>query len=118
MALPHEHDQNMEKLAAHVPSQGEFQELAELFRQLSDGARLRIFWILCHGEVCVTNLAAMMDMSSPAVSHHLRLLKDAGLVTSRREGKEVYYRAAGESKTHVLHSSLESLMAITCPMDE
>ena len=118
MALPHDHGNTMEKLLHHMPAAEEIQELAEVFRQLSDGSRLRIFWILCHGEVCVANLSALVGMSSPAVSHHLRILKDAGLITSRREGKEVYYRAAEGPKTQLLHEALESLMAIQCPMEQ
>ena len=116
MALPHDHGSELEKLLHHSPAPEEFTQLAEVFRQLSDGTRLRIFWILSHGEVCVANLSALLGMSSPAVSHHLRLLKDAGLITSRRDGKEVYYRAEDATKTHLLHDSLEALMAIQCPM--
>lgn len=118
MTLPHDHGTSIEKLMRHFPAAEEFQELAEVFRQLSDGSRLRIFWILSHGEACVTNLSAMVEMSSPAVSHHLRLLKEAGLITSRREGKEVYYRAVDATKTKLLHDALEGLMAIHCPLDE
>ena len=118
MALPHDHGTSVEKLLHHAPAAEEFQLLADIFRQLSDGTRLRIFWVLSHGEVCVANLSALMGMSSPAVSHHLRLLKDAGLITSRREGKEVYYRAAEATKTTLLHDALEALMAIQCPMEE
>ena len=73
---------------------GDFSAAAELFRLLDDSSRLRIFWLLCHMEACVANISAVTGMSSPAVSHHLRLLKEAGLVRSRREGKEVRYRAA------------------------
>ena len=118
MALPHDHGENMEKLMHQGPAVEDFQHLAEVFRQLSDGSRLRIFWILCHGEVCVANLSALVGMSSPAVSHHLRLLKEAGLITGRREGKEVYYQAAEATKTQLLHDALEALMAIQCPMEE
>ena len=118
MTLPHAHGTSIEKLLHHAPAVEEFQQIAEIFRQLSDGTRVRIFWILSHGEACVTNLSAMVGMSSPAVSHHLRLLKEAGLVSSRREGKEVYYRAADATKTKLLHDALEGLMAIQCPMEE
>ena len=118
MALPHNHGNQTEKLLHHIPAAEDIQGLSDVFRQLSDGSRLRIFWILCHGEVCVANLSALVGMSSPAVSHHLRILKDAGLITSRREGKEVCYRAVEGSKTKLLHDALESLMAIQCPMEE
>ena len=75
---------------------------------------MRIFWILCHCEECVLNIAALLNMSSPAVSHHLRPLKNSGLITSRREGKEVYYRAADTEQTRLLHDMMEKVMQITC----
>ena len=115
--LPHDHGQLAVQLLANLPHTQDFQALAELFRQLSDGSRLRLFWILCHCEECVTNLSAMMGMSSPAISHHLRQLKDAGLIVSHRSGKEVYYKAAPTSQALALHDAMEGLMAITCPME-
>ena len=90
--------------------------LADIFKLLSDGSRLHLFWLLCHCEECVINLSAMMGMSSPAISHHLKQLKDAGLIVSRRDGKEVYYKAADTPTTQILHDASEYLMAITCPI--
>lgn len=92
-----------------------FQTVADVFRQLDDTTRIRIFWLLCHCEECVLNISAMMRMSSPAVSHHLRSLKSSGLVVSRREGKEVYYRAADTEQCRLLHRTIERIMEITCP---
>lgn len=114
--LPHDHGQKIEEVLSELPDTEEFQKLAELFRQLSDGSRLRLFWLLCHCQECVTNLSAMMGMSSPAVSHHLRQLKGAGLIVSRREGKEVYYKAVDTPTAQSLHQAMEALMAITCHM--
>ena len=54
-------------------------------------------------------------MSSPAVSHHLKQLKAAGLIVSRREGKEVYYRAADTPQVQLLHHMIEHLMELACP---
>lgn len=113
--LPHDHGQKMEEIIASIPDADQVSTLAEMFRQLSDGSRLRLFWLLCHCEECVTNLSVMMGMSSPAVSHHLRLLKSAGLVVSRREGKEVYYKAVQTPAAQILHTSMEELMEIACP---
>ena len=56
-----------------------------------------------------------MEMSSPAVSHHLRVLRSCGLIVSRREGKEVYYRAADNPQAQLLHKTTEQVMAIACP---
>ena len=93
----------------------EFGVVADLFSQLSDPTRLRIFWMLCHSEACVSNIADLLEMSSPAVSHHLRSLRDTGLISGRREGKEVYYRASEGEAAQLLHHMIEQTMQITCP---
>ena len=113
--LPHDHGQDIEKVVAFLPEVEEFQRLSDLFRQLSDGNRLRIFWLLCHCEECVINISAMVDMSSPAVSHHLKLLRAGGLIVSRREGKEVYYKAADTETAQLLHHMIEQVVHLTCP---
>ena len=113
--LPHDHGQSMERELDHMPSVEDFQTVADIFKQLGDGSRIRIFWLLCHCEECVINLSAMVSMSSPAVSHHLKQLKAAGLIVSRREGKEVYYRAADTLQVQLLHRMIEQLMELTCP---
>lgn len=92
--------------------------MADAMRQLGDSSRLRIFWVLCHCEECVMGLSALVEMSSPAVSHHLRLLKSAGLIVSRRQGKEMYYRAADTEAARVLHHTIEQLAALSCPGEE
>ena len=114
-SLPHDHGQPMEQELQNMPSAENFQMLSDIFKQLGDGSRLRIFWLLCHCEECVVNLSAMVGMSSPAVSHHLKLLRAAGLIVNRREGKEVYYTAADTQQAQLLHHMIEDLMVITCP---
>ena len=113
--LPHDHGQSMEHELEHMPQVGQFQTVADIFKQMGDGSRVRIFWLLCHCEECVINLSSMVDMSSPAVSHHLKQLKSAGLILSRREGKEVYYRAADTEQAQLLHHMIEDLVEIACP---
>ena len=113
--LPHDHGQKIEDMPEQMPSVEAFQTVSEIFKQLGDSSRTRIFWLLCHCEECVINLSAMMEMSSPAVSHHLKLLKGSGLIVSRREGKEVYYRAADTEAAKLLHHMIEKLIRITCP---
>ena len=95
-----------------------FDVIADVFHQLGDPKRVRIFWILCHCEECVLNLSELMNMSSPAVSHHLRSLRTSGLLISRREGKEVYYRAADTPQSRLLHQMIEMVMQIACPEEE
>lgn len=113
-ALPHDHGQPIEQALPDMPAEN-FRTLADIFKQLGDSSRIRIFWLLCHCEECVINLSAMVDMSSPAVSHHLKQLKAAGLIVSHRAGKEVYYTAAQTDQARLLHRTIEQLMAIACP---
>ena len=113
--LPHDHGYNEEKVAQHMPTENEIAGVSEAMKQLGDPSRLRIFWLLCHCEECVINLSSIVGMSSPAVSHHLRQLKNSGLIVSRREGKEVYYRAADTEQAQLLHHMIEKMVEIACP---
>ena len=113
--LPHDHGQPPEPTLAAMPDTESFQTIAELLKQLGDSSRIRIFWLLCHCEECVINLSAIMKMSSPAISHHLKQLKSSGLIVSRRSGKEVYYRAADTQQAQLLHRMIETLLQINCP---
>lgn len=117
LSLPHNHGQHIEQELQNMPKAEEFQTLADIFKLLGDGSRLRIFWLLCHCEECVANLSAMVGMSSPAVSHHLKQLKVTRLVVNRREGKEVYYTAADTEQAQLLHRMVECLVEITCPTE-
>ena len=89
--LPHDHGQPIERELEHMPGVEAFQIVSDIFKQLGDGSRIRIFWLLCHCEECVINISAWVDMSSPAVSHHLQVLKKAGVVKARKEGARIYY---------------------------
>ncbi len=115
--LPHQHGEGEAAalLREQVNRVGNFQTVADIFKQLCDTTRIRIFWLLCHCEECVINISAMLEMSSPAVSHHLRPLKNSGLIVSRRVGKEVYYRAADTPQSQLLHLMIEQVMEISCP---
>lgn len=114
-SLPHDHGQPMEQELQNMPSVENFQTLSDILKQLGDGSRLRIFWLLCHCEECVVNLSAMVGLSSPAISHHLKLLRAAGLIVNRRAGKEVYYTAANTQQAQLLHHMIEDLVVIACP---
>ena len=63
----------------------------------------------------MADIAAYMQMSSPAVSHHLKLLKAAGMLASRREGREMLYRAADTALVRELHVIIERIGDISCP---
>lgn len=117
ITLPHHHGQNFEEELDRMPKAADFQIVSDIFKQLCDGNRIRIFWLLCHCEECVINISSIVGMSSPAVSHHLKQLKSSGLILSRRDGKEVYYRAADTEQAHLLHLMIEKMLEISCPSD-
>ena len=116
-ALPHDHGEggHIEDLHRELMNAAHFAAASEIFKQLSDPTRVRIFWLLSHREECVINLAALLEMSSPAVSHHLRSLTEGGLLVSRRDGKEVYYKAGDTMQIKLLHEIVEQVMQIACP---
>ncbi|QVJ01752.1 helix-turn-helix transcriptional regulator [Nocardiopsis eucommiae] len=75
--------------------EGEASELARVFKALGDPVRLRLLSMIATpdgGEVCVCDLTPAFDLSQPTISHHLKLLREAGLITAERRGTWVYYR--------------------------
>lgn len=78
--LPHQHGKNPSYVLEDMPKDGDFSAVSEIFHSVSDPKRLKLFWLLCHYEECVINLSALMGMSSPALSHHLKVLKAQGLI--------------------------------------
>ena len=117
--LPHDHGHNNEELIRkHLPGEAEIAGVSEAMKQLGDPSRLRIFWLLCHCEECVLNIAAIVILTSLAVSHHLRILKSSGLIISRRDGKEMYYKTADTELAQMLHHMIEKLGKITCPEED
>ena len=90
----------------------ELRRLADTFKTLSDPTRLRLLSLLGDGELCVHELCARLEMSQPAVSHQLRLMRVAQLVRARRAGREVFYaldddhvlELIGQARSHAGHS--------------
>ena len=77
-----------------MPEETELYDLAELFKVFGDSTRIRILFVLSSAEVCVCDLARVLNMTQSAISHQLRILKQSKLVKSRREGKSVFYSLA------------------------
>lgn len=81
----------LEKLKNEVPSADVVERLADVFKVFGDPTRIKILWALFDHEICVFDLAEKIGMSQSAISHQLRVLKQARLVKSRRDGKNTFY---------------------------
>ena len=81
--------------------------LAETFQALGDSSRIQIVWSLSHGELCVNDIAEVLEMSQPSVSHHLRTLRNLKLVKVRKDGRTSYYSLDDEHIEHLLKEGIE-----------
>ena len=84
-----------------------FSLLAETFKTLGDTSRVQIVWALSHGELCVGDVAELLDMSPSSVSHHLRTLRNLKLVKVRRDHRSVYYSLDDKHIEHLLDEGIE-----------
>jgi len=85
------HQHPMHQLTGRVLPQRQAEQLELLFKAFADRTRIRIMYALLEGELCVCEISDALDISQSAVSHQLRLLRQASLVRARRDGKAVYY---------------------------
>ena len=98
-----------EELQGKMPSDEETYCVADLFKMFADSTRVRILTALSLRELCVSDLSALCEMSLSAVSHQLRLLKQARLIKCRREGKTVYYSPADEHVYTMIRQGIEHI---------
>ena len=94
----------------HLPDEDDMAELAELYKVFGDSSRVRILCTLSQQELCVCDLAQLLGLTVSAVSHQLRLLKTAGLVTYRRAGKNVIYALADDHVRTILACGMEHIL--------
>ena len=83
--------------------------IANIFKALSDDTRLRVVKLLQKRELCVCELMQVLDMSQPRISRHMSVLKNAGLVEDRREGKWVYYSLKNETRGKEIKILLDAM---------
>lgn len=98
------------EVRAEMPETNLLFDLAELYRIFADSTRIRILYVLFEKEVCVCDIAAVLDMSMSAVSHQLRTLRGAHLVRFRREGKVCFYSLADDHVKTIIGQGMDHLM--------
>ena len=101
------HEDLIGKVKPELPEEEKLYDLAELFKIFGDSTRIRILYVLFEAEVCVCDIAELLGMTQSAISHQLRLLKQAKLVRSRREGKTVYYALADDHVRTILGQGMD-----------
>ena len=97
----------VEKVKPNMPKINLLFELSDFFKVMSDSTRLRLLWALEEEELCVGDLAVILEMTKSAVSHQLKVLRTAKLVKSRKIGKNVYYSLDDHHVKTVLEKALE-----------
>lgn len=90
-----------------MPTDDELIDLSELFKIFGDSTRIKILYALLVSEMCVCNIATLLGMSQSAISHQLRLLKQAGLVKYRREGKTIFYSLSDGHVSTIINQGME-----------
>ena len=92
-----------------LPEETELYDLAELFKVFGDSTRIRILFVLFEAEVCVCDLAKVLNMTQSAISHQLRILKQNKLVKNRREGKSIFYSLADGHVRSIIDQGYEHI---------
>lgn len=103
------HNEILLKVGGNIPDEMEISDLSDLFKVFGDSTRLKIMFVLFESEVCVCDLAELLNMTQSAISHQLRVLKQSKLVTSRREGKSVFYSLADEHVRSIIAQGREHI---------
>ncbi len=85
------HEDIVDEVKKRMPADEDIYDLSDFFKVLGDSTRMKIIWALDESEMCVCDIAVLLNMTKSAISHQLRALRNANLVKFRRDGKEVYY---------------------------
>ncbi|NLO48856.1 MAG: helix-turn-helix transcriptional regulator [Clostridiales bacterium] len=103
------HDDTIEKINETMPEEELLYDLAELFRIFGDSTRIKILYVLLQSEMCVRDIAQILNMNQSAISHQLRALKQSKLVRYRREGKTILYSLSDDHVNMIIDQGMEHI---------
>ncbi len=103
----HAHEDIVQKVNRDMPEEEILYDLAELFKIFGDSTRIKILYVLFESEMCVCDIAQLLNMTQSAISHQLRSLKQSKLVKYRREGKTVFYSLADGHVRTIIDQGME-----------
>lgn len=106
---PETHERTVKKVKAEMPDDDTLLDIAELFKVFGDSTRTKILAALSVSEMCVACISVVLGMSVSAVSHQLRILRQARLVKTRRDGKEIYYSLDDDHVGRIFGTALEHI---------
>ncbi len=104
------HEDAVRAVRAQMPDEDRLYDLAELFKVFGDSTRIKILYVLFERELCVCDIAQLLNMSQSAISHQLRILKQNKLVKNRRDGKSVFYSLADGHVRTIINQGMEHVM--------
>ena len=104
------HKDIVDKVSKVMPDEAVLYEAAELLKVFGDSTRIRIIFVLCQSEMCVCDIARLLDMTQSAISHQLRVLKQAKLIKSRRSGKNIIYSLADEHVVTIIKQGVDHIL--------
>jgi ArsR family transcriptional regulator len=104
------HQDIIDKVSKVMPDEEALYDAAELLKVFGDSTRIRIISVLCQSEMCVCDIAKLLGMTQSAISHQLRVLKQARLVCSRRDGKTIFYSLADGHVKTIFYYAMEHVM--------
>ena len=101
------HEDIIKNVLQKMPDEEVLYNLSELFKIFGDSTRIRILYVLFESEMCVCDIAQLLNMNQSAITHQLRALKQSKLVKSRREGKTVFYSLADSHVRTIIDQGVE-----------
>lgn len=104
------HEDVVNAVNEQMPDEDQLYDLAEIFKVFGDSTRIKILYVLFEAEMCVCDIAQLLNMNQSAISHQLRILKQNQLVKSRREGKAVFYSLADGHVRTIINQGMEHIM--------
>ena len=105
----HVHEEIVEKVEGVMPDEQQLLDLSEFFKIFGDSTRIKILYVLSQSEMCVCDIATLLQMTQSAISHQLRVLKQMRLVSFRRDGKTVFYKLADAHIQTILAQGMEHI---------
>ncbi len=110
MKDPHDHNRILEAVKQDLPTDELLCDLADLFKIFGDTTRVKILYALFESELCVYEITELLGMNQSAISHQLKVLKDANLIGNRREGKTIVYFLADRHVSDIIARGFEHLI--------